>query len=328
MSQIVLVFRKPYANAFSIEYLFNTLYGEIKEHKSIRKFELPYATSGVKSVVKNAASLTKFKGQIIHITGDTYYSILGAVFCKRVITMHDFSFLNRTTGIKRRMLKLLWVTLPARFSHKITVVSEATKEALLKEENIKPSKIHVIYNFIDPIFKPANKVFNEQRPRILQVGTDFNKNIPNLVKALQNIACSLVIIGRLNEAQKELLVASGINYINKFSLSIADLYEEYRQADLLTFVSTVEGFGMPILEAQATGIPVITSNCSSMPEVAGGGALLVNPNDLQAIQNGIKEIIANKEKRDSLIVQGYKNVERFSKEKIAADYLKLYEALN
>ena len=166
MSQIILVFRKPYANAFSIEYLFNTLYGEIKKQKAVRKYELPYATSGVKSLLSNVFALTKFKGQIVHITGDTYYSILGAVFCKRIITIHDFSFLNRTTGLRRNILKLFWVTLPSKFSHKITVVSQATKEALLQEENIEPSKIHVIYNFIDPIFKPGNKNFNSHHPRI------------------------------------------------------------------------------------------------------------------------------------------------------------------
>ena len=102
MSQIILVFRKPYSNAFSIEYLFNTLYYEIKEKKDIRKYELPYATRGVKSLLANIFSLTKFKGHIVHITGDSYYSVLGAVFCKRIITIHDFSFLNRTRGLKRR----------------------------------------------------------------------------------------------------------------------------------------------------------------------------------------------------------------------------------
>ncbi len=327
MSQIILVFRKPYSNAFSIEYLFNTLYYEIKEKKDIRKYELPYATRGVKSLLSNVFSLTKFKGHIVHITGDTYYSILGAVFCKRIITIHDFSFLNRTKGLRRSILKLFWVTLPSRFSHKITVVSQATKEALLKEENIDPSKIHVIYNFIDPVFKPVKRNFDENHPRILQIGTDFNKNIENLVKALKDIACTLVIIGRLSDVQKEMLASSGINYINKFSLSISDLYKEYIKADMLTFVSTIEGFGLPILEAQATGLPVITSNCSSMPEVAGGGALLVNPFDPQSIQNGIIEIIKNKDKRACLVEKGYINVERFSKEKIASDYLKLYEDL-
>lgn len=327
MSQVILVFRKPYANAFSIEYLFNTLYSEIKKKKDIRKFELPYATGGIKSLLSNIFSLTKFRGNIIHITGDTYYTILGAVFCKRIITIHDFSFLNRTKGLKRRTLKLFWVTLPSMFAHKITVVSQATKDALLKEEKIDPSKIQVIYNFINPVFQPVKRNFNEDHPRILQIGTDFNKNIENLVKAIKDINCTLVIIGRLSEGQVEMLTLSGIDCINKFSLSVSDLYEEYSKADMLTFVSTIEGFGLPILEAQATGLPVVTSNCSSMPEVAGEGALFVDPFDHRSIQKGIMEIIKNKDKRAGFVEKGYINVQRFSKEKIASDYLKLYEDL-
>jgi glycosyltransferase involved in cell wall biosynthesis len=327
MSQVILVFRKPYSNAFSIEYLFNTLYTEMKEKKDIRKHELPYSTNGAKSLLFNISSLLKFKGGIVHITGDTYYSILGAVYCKRIMTVHDLSFLNRTKGLKRSLLRFFWVTMPSKFSHKITVVSQATKEALLKETNIDPSKVHVIYNFIDPIFKPVKRNFNGKIPRILQIGTNFNKNVENLVKALNCVECTLIIIGVLSEEQKQILASSGINYINKFSLSISDLYQEYVKADMLTFVSTVEGFGLPILEAQATGLPVITSNCSSMPEVAGGGALLVNPFEPQSIKNGIIEIINNKDKRACLVEKGYINVERFSKEKIASDYLKLYEDL-
>src|SRR5689334_8524918 len=211
MPQIILVFRKPYSDAFSIEYLFNTLHYEIKEKKDILKYELPYSTKGVKSLLSNTLSLTKFKGHIVHITGDTYYSILGAVFCKRIITIHDLSFLTRTKGLKKRFLKLFWVTLPSRFSHKITVVSQATKEALLNEENIDPAKIHVIYNFIDPVFKPVERSFDEHHPRVIQVGTDFNKNLDNLVEALKSIACTLVIIGRLSEVQREMLRSSGID---------------------------------------------------------------------------------------------------------------------
>lgn len=327
MTEIILVFRKPYSDAFSIEYLFNTLYSEINNKSDVRKFELPFATSGITSLFSNIFALTKFRKNIIHITGDTYYSILGAVFCKRIITFHDFSFLDRTNGLKRKILKLFWVTLPARFAHKITVVSQATKEALLKEEKIDPSKIHVIYNFIDPAFQPVKRNFNEHHPRILQIGTNFNKNINNLVKALKGITCTLVIIGPLSALQKETLSFSGIDYINRFSLSISELYEEYAKADLLTFVSTIEGFGLPVLEAQATGLPVVTSNCSSMPEVAGEGALLVDPFDHHSIQKGILEIVKNKDKRTGLVEKGFINVKRFSKEKIASDYLKLYETL-
>jgi glycosyltransferase involved in cell wall biosynthesis len=325
--EVVLVFRKPYPSAFSIEFLFNTIFWEFKRQKGFRKHILPYYTSGIKSVVFNVSSLTLFRNKIIHVTGDTYYAILGAVFCKRIITIHDLSFLTRTTGTRKKILKLFWITLPVKFSHKITVVSETTKGELMKEVSVRADKIRVIYNFIDPIYQPYDRFFNSLSPRILQVGTDFNKNIKNLVEALSGLVCTLVIVGKLSQEQKQLLDTSGIEYINRHSLTREELYQEYTLADLMTFVSTIEGFGMPILEAQATGLPVVTSNCSSMPEVAGKGALLVDPFKPESIRRGILEIITSAATRERFVKAGYANTRRFSKEKIAADYLKLYQEL-
>src|SRR5207253_10928432 len=121
MRKVVLVFIKPYLSAFSIEYLFHTVYSEIIDKKDIIKHELPYFTKGIKSLIANLFSVARYRNHVVHITGDTYYAILGALFCKRIITIHDLSFLNRTVGLKRKFLKLFWVTLPSKFSHKITV---------------------------------------------------------------------------------------------------------------------------------------------------------------------------------------------------------------
>jgi len=327
MRDVVMVFRKPNSLSKSIEFLFHTLYQDIKDDLNIEEFELPQFSTGVMHRLHNVFTLLRFRRCIIHITGDSYYSVLGAVFCKRLITIHDLSFLTRTRGIKRKILRLFWITLPTRFAHKIVVVSHATKQALLKEQNLNPGKIQVIYNFIDPIYKPVPRTFNKNQPRILQVGVDFNKNIENVIKALEGINCTLVIIGRLSEPKRELLKLFKINYIDRYSLTTQEVYNEYLKADIMIFVSTIEGFGLPILEAQATGLPVIVSNCSSMPEVAGEGALLVNPFDALCIRNGIMELIANEEKRSTFVIAGFENVKRFSKEKIVSDYLKVYKDL-
>jgi glycosyltransferase involved in cell wall biosynthesis len=322
-----MVFRKPLPSTHSIEYLFHNIFREINGAIAAEEFELPKFSTGLWNRLLNTYSMLRFRHQVVHMTGDCYYSILGALFSKRLITVHDLSFLTRTSGIKRKVLKLFWVSLPVHFAHKITVVSETTKQTLLKETNISPAKIQVVYNFIDPVYQPVERSFNSESPRILQVGTTFNKNIDNLTKALKGIPCKLMIIGRLSAQQVQLLKTSGIQYENKYSIPIHELHKEYLAADMLTFVSTVEGFGMPILEAQATGLPVITSNCSSMPEVAGGGALLVDPFDPNAIRQGVLEIINNKEKRNRLVETGYRNVKQYSKEKIAADYLSVYQSL-
>src|SRR4051812_44989967 len=175
MGKVIIVFRKPYTSAYSIEYLFNTIYEEIIKKKPVYKYTLPYFTRELKGIFLNTISLAQFRNQTIHITGDVYYAILGAWFCKRIITIHDLSFLSRTKGMKRKIMKLFWITLPARFSHRITVVSGSTKKALLEQVRVHPEKIQVIYNFIDPIFAPATRMFNSDCPGILQVGTNFNK---------------------------------------------------------------------------------------------------------------------------------------------------------
>jgi glycosyltransferase involved in cell wall biosynthesis len=189
------------------------------------------------------------------------------------------------------------------------------------------TKIVIIYDFIHDMFKPVNKVINKQRPVILQIGCAPNKNLERLIDAMQEVECELIIIGKLSSKQRSLLYENKIRYQDKYDISMEELYEQYKQADLLCYVSTIEGFGMPLLEAQATGLPVITSNCSSMPEVAGAGALFVDPLSTYAIREGIRELINNDELRNRNVMSGFENVLRFSKEKIALEYLGVYEEL-
>jgi glycosyltransferase involved in cell wall biosynthesis len=321
------VFRKPASTSNSIEFLFRKIAVELQNYIQAKEVVLPFLSTGFRNRIRNAFYLRRFSEGIIHITGDTYYAILGVRKCKKMITIHDLSFLDRTKGFKKKLLKLFWVTLPVKYAHCITVVSEATKSAVLKETNADPHKIHVITNFVDDIYQPVKRNFNDVRPRILQVGTDFNKNIMNLADSLQGIPCTLVIIGKLNAAQKKKLEETGISYVNRHSLSLEELHKEYVQADLLSFISTVEGFGLPVVEAQSAGLPVITSNCSSLPEVAGKGALLVDPHDVKSMRRGFMELINNDALRQQIVKEGYENAKRFSVKKVAAAYLELYHGL-
>jgi glycosyltransferase involved in cell wall biosynthesis len=124
-----------------------------------------------------------------------------------------------------------------------------------------------------------------------------------------------------------LLRASGIHYTYRWHLSDQDILLAYQESDLVAFVSTYEGFGMPILEGQAVGRPVITSDLLSMPEVAGGAACLVDPFDTRSIRAGLDRVITDHDYREELISRGYRNVLRFDPDAIAMAYLDIYRRL-
>ena len=145
---------------------------------------------------------------------------------------------------------------------------------------------------------------------------------------MEGINCKLIIVGKSSEGLIQKLDSHKVSFTFKSGLTNDELIQEYESCDLLSFVSTYEGFGLPIIEAQAIGRPVITSNLSSMPEVAGKSALLVDPYSVKEIKVGIQKIISDQKLRENLIQQGLKNVERFHPNKVAEDYLKIYSRIS
>jgi len=108
-------------------------------------------------------------------------------------------------------------------------------------------------------------------------------------------------------------------------ISDADMLQAYHQADLVVFISLAEGFGMPIIEAQAIGRPVIVSNLSPMKEVAGVGALTVDPSNVSAIRSAIRQIVEDEMVRHRTIAAGLQNAKRFSAKAVAGQYAQLYQ---
>jgi glycosyltransferase involved in cell wall biosynthesis len=328
--RVVFFQRRPFAYQFSIEKIFEGIRQELSQEVSvsIEVRVMPHYSSGILPRLKNIWWARQHQGDINHITGDVHYVALGLTESKTILTIHDLNFLNHPKRIIQWFLKLFWITLPLKSVSYVTVISEATRQDLLNRVDFPKERIQVISNYYDWSFHSVDKDFNAEKPRILQIGTKANKNVPKLISALEGISCHLVIVGAESQALRSDLQKANISFTWLQNLSDDQLKEQYALCDMVSFVSTKEGFGMPILEAQATGRVVVTSNVSSMPEVAGDGACYVNPFDIDSIRNGFLKVIKDGSYRNGLVEKGHSNLKRFELKKMADMYMSLYKALS
>jgi glycosyltransferase involved in cell wall biosynthesis len=182
-----------------------------------------------------------------------------------------------------------------------------------------------VYNCISSDFQPHPKQFNEQMPVLLHIGTKPNKNLKRVAEAIAGMTCRLEIIGTPSEEDLATLKKNQIDFHYSAGLTDSEVVQRYVDCDLLVFVSTLEGFGLPIVEAQAIERPVVTSNLSSMPEIAGNGACLVDPYSVTSIRQGIEKVINDHRYREHLLEKGRKNRQRFMPETTAVAYAQLYQ---
>lgn len=266
-------------------------------------------------------------GDVNHITGDVHFLALGLPGPRTVLTVHDCGFMNHPNPAVRKVLKWLWLDLPVRHCRYVTAVSQATKADIVRFTGCDPEKVLVIPTVVAGDFTRVDKVFSRSCPRILHVGMAPNKNFARHVEAISGLSCELHIVGKLTEDHVRLLEKYRIRYKAEHNISQADMQRAYAECDILLFASTLEGFGMPILEAQAVGRPVVTSNVSSMPEVAGDGACLVDPLSVESIRAGIVRIFSEPDYRATLVEAGFRNARRYSAEAVACQYEALYLAV-
>jgi len=328
---IAYLFRKSLPGAQSIEQIFQALATHTAQRMhgvGVKVCYAPALSGTLMGIWANIRFARRCQSNITHVTGDIHYTLLGlSRRGHKVLTIHDCGFMYRYPkwSFKRWLFQWLWLRWPVRCADVVTVISEKTRADVVRFSGCSPEKVVVVPNFVHPVFEHKFFIFNEKTPRILHLGVAENKNLDRVIPALDGLSCVLDIVGQLSAAQKTLLQKHRIRWENSHNLTLPEVTEKYHQCDMVIFASTFEGFGMPIIEAQKTGRPVLTSDLSPMREVAGGAACLVDPMSQQSIREGVEKIIREAAYRNGLIAKGLENVKRYDLEAVAQQYIALYQ---
>jgi len=324
-------FRKRLPNYNSIEEVFEKVFYGLDDRISFKTIKMPKPSNSIFNILINLYYARRNRGRINHITGDVYY--LGWILPKSntIITVHDIYSTLKYNGIKNKLIKYFWYTVPLNRAKCVTTISEFSKREIVTEIGLSEDKIKVVHNSVSEyeyqIRTPRKVGELKQKYEILLLGTKPNKNLERIIPALQDLNVKLHIVGKLKKSHKRLLELNELEFENYFNIPYKEVIELYRKCDVLCFPSLYEGFGMPIIEAQALGVPVITSDIGAMKEVAGDSACLVNPYDEKAIRYAVIKMLDDDAYRKALIEKGRENIKRFEPEKIAEEYLEVYKSM-
>lgn len=324
---VLLLMRKESSGYHSIEHLFESLEPFLSESYQVRTVRVPCQSGGVLGCARNLAFTVRQRADVIHVTGDIHYCALAIRRRRCVLTIHDFCSLERLAGTRKRIFSMLWYSLPLRWAPHVTVISEETGRQLGRGFAAVAGKAVVIPNCVDEAFRRNH---GTARPgagklRVLQVGTGRNKNVERVAAAASGLPVQLRIIGALGDEQRSLLHSLDLDWSSAEQLPGEEVIREYRDSDILVFASTYEGFGLPVVEAQAIGLPVITSNRAPMTDVAGDGALFVDPYDVGDIRSALEKLISSPDLARRLSDQGRRNIARFDARTIANRYADVYK---
>lgn len=294
---------------------------------TVRSITAPWGGFSVKAITRNIWAARSARADIYHITGDVHYLAFGLPGKRAILTIHDCVFLYQATGIKRILLKWLLLSGPVRRCALVTTISESTRRDIIRYSGCAPGKVIVIPNPVDSKIQFVSRPFHREEPVILFLGSTPNKNLLRAIPALEGIPCLLDVVGDLSEEAKSLLQRFNIKYRRETNLTDDEVAVKYAGADMVLFPSTFEGFGLPIVEGQKAGRPVITSDLDPMREVSGGAACLVDPYAVASIREGILKVINDSEYREELVQAGFQNVQRFDTASIVRQYISCYQRL-
>jgi glycosyltransferase involved in cell wall biosynthesis len=272
--------------------------------------------------------LRRVRADLVH--GPVFVGPLFAL-CPAVITIHDLSFIRFPAMFRptNRLYLTVLTRLSARRARRLIAVSEYTALETRRLLGVSPERIDVVYHGVDPAFRPlpakAVAAFRQRHELpdrfVLFVGTlEPRKNLVRLVEAFARVRdreMALVLAGGRGWLYDELFArveALGLSERVIFPGYVMsdELPLWYNAATALAYPSVYEGFGLPVLEAQACGTPVLTSNVSSLPEAAGDAALMVDPYDVEALVAGLDLLLESESLRHGLRERGLGHAGQFS----------------
>lgn len=263
---------------------------------------------------------------------------------KSVVTIHDLIFLKFPELYKPldRYIYNKKFKYAIQHADKVVAISEQTKRDIIKFYGTPSDKIDVIYQGCHPSFKQEKTVEEKEILRkkyslpekfLLNVGSiEPRKNAFQIVKAIEDTDISLVIIGKgtayskqIREYVKQKDLQQRIHILQGFTMQ--ELSTIYSMADIFVYPSIYEGFGIPIIEALYSGVPVITTNSGVFPEAGGPFSYYINPENTEELQYAITSVLSNKTMQKNMIENGLRYVQRFNDDVIANVWNSLYNSL-
>jgi glycosyltransferase involved in cell wall biosynthesis len=299
-------------------------------------FRIVPANAGNYSIAEQLKVPLVLKREAVTLFHAPHYVLPPLVPCRSVVTIHDCIHLMFPQYLPNRFAftyARASIVFAARRATRVLTVSESSKRDILRFVDLPPEKIDVIYNAYDERFgiEPCDEDVIRVRERyqlhdqfVLYAGNvKPHKNLGRLIEAFHLVRqrgldhLKLVLIGDEISKYAALRRAVHRHQLHKYVRFLGYLPQEtlavmYRLAAVFAFASLYEGFGLPPLEAMASGTPVVTSNLSSLPEVTGNAAVLVDPYDPRAIADGIYSVLTDDSLRRSLRAKGLARARQFS----------------
>lgn len=317
----VLFLRKKMQGENSIEEVAFNLANAIPNLKLV---VLPEYATSLRGILKNILFVRRNSGSVNHFFSSSDAYLIPFCKGKKIVTWHDVGTAFYTKSkIKKWIKKYLLRYLPMLFCDSITCISENTYQEVQRVFPMIKKKLIIIPNPYNPVLKRTLQSLSEI-PIILHIGTGSRKNVERVIEALSDIKCRLYIVGNLSPVQLDLLQKYKIDYINEFDISFSRIVELYEQCTIVSFPSLYEGFGMPIIEANAVGRPILTSKVGAIPEIAKDAAYYVNPYSVTELKTAFEFLLNHKDVCNDLIQKGVCNAQKYSIDKIAQQYSDLY----